>query len=75
MTDETARGIVGIDMPKENDLLTGDDAEVETETIETGETTPMKGLEDAARTLLIRGPAAEERTISENQSTDLKALS
>lgn len=75
MIAETDLEIVGIDMLNESDLLTGGGAEVEIEIIVTGETTLMKGLEDAARTLLTRGPAAEARVMSGNQQAGLKALS
>ena len=55
--DVTDLEIAGTDTPKETDLPTDDDEEVEN--IETGEIIPMKGQEDAARTLLTHGPVAE----------------
>jgi hypothetical protein len=73
---ETIDGIVPeiaeTDTLKESDLLTGGDAEVETEIIETGETTLMIGLEGAVRTLLTLGPAAEVTEIPRNQQAGLR---
>jgi hypothetical protein len=50
----------------ENDLQIGDGAEVETENIETGETTLMTGHQGAGRTLLTRGPVVEVMPTREN---------
>jgi len=58
-TDET-------DMLRESALRTGDGGEVEIETIVTGETILMIGLEGAARTLLTHGPVAEVMVILES---------
>lgn len=55
--DVTDLEIAEIDTPKETDLPTDDDEEVEN--IETGETFPMTGQEGAARTLLTHGPVVE----------------
>jgi hypothetical protein len=75
MTEETDRGTVGIDMQKESGLLTGGGVEVGIETIVTGETTLMKGHEDAARTLLTHGLVAEAKVAWASLQTGQKAQS
>ena len=49
--------IAETDIPRGSGLLTDGDGEVEN--TEIGETFPMTGQEDAARTLLTRGPVVE----------------
>lgn len=68
---ETGRETVGIDM-QGIDLLIDGDGGVENAIIVIGETTLMKGLEDAARTLLTRGPVVEATTTKESHLPALK---
>ncbi|KAF4636939.1 hypothetical protein G7Y89_g1146 [Cudoniella acicularis] len=58
--DEIDQGTEEIDTIPESDHQIDDGAEVENGITETGETTLMTGHEDAARTLLTRGPVVEE---------------
>jgi hypothetical protein len=71
--DEIDQGTAGIDMPIESDLQTGGDAEAESGITGTGETTPMIGLEGAARILLTHGPVAEAKIIVGRLQVDRKA--
>lgn len=68
--DETDQEIAEIDMRTGIDHQIGGDAEVETGTIETGETILMTGLQGAARTLLTHGPVAEEMVNLVNLQAD-----
>lgn len=69
LVDEIDLEIAEIDIPRGNVLLIEGGEEVEN--IETGETIPMTGQEDAARTLLTRGPVVEEMIIVERHQVDL----
>lgn len=72
LADETDRETVETDTLRESGPRRGDDGEVETEIIVTGETILMTGLEGAARTLLTHGPVAEVTAILEGPKADLK---
>jgi hypothetical protein len=60
---ETDHGIGGTDSPIGTDPQTGGDIGAESVIIETGERTPMTGLEDAAGILLTLGPVAEAKIV------------
>jgi hypothetical protein len=69
---ETDHGIAGTDLPIGNDLQTGGDIGAESVIFETGERTPMTGLEDAAGILLTLGPVAEAKIIVGKLLLELK---
>ena len=68
---ETDQEIAETDMLSERDRQIGEDAEAESEITVTGETILITWLEDAARTLLTRGPVAEVK-IARNQQAGLR---
>lgn len=72
LVDENGLETVETDMSIESGLQTGGGEGAEIETIVTGETTLMTGLEDAGRTLLTRGPVTEARRTGRNLQADRK---
>jgi len=72
LAGEIGQEIVETDLRTGSDLLTDDVGGVENEIIVTGETTPMIGLEGAARILLTRGPIAEAKTTVGSLQADLR---